>query len=66
MDENLENELKSIMDDANDNVKEDLAGSMESMAGAISSFYKALVTNGVPRLVAVPLTAELVRAIVSR
>lgn len=66
MDENLENELKKIMNDANDGVNQDLAGSMSSMAEAIASFYKSLLDNGVPRLVALPLTAELVRAILAR
>lgn len=66
MDENLENELKKIMNDANDGVNEDMVGGMASMAEAIASFYKSLLDNGVPRLVALPLTAELVRAIVTR
>lgn len=66
MDENLENELKKIMNDANEGVNEDMVGGMSSMAEAIASFYKSLLANGVPRLVALPLTAELVRAIVSR
>lgn len=61
MNENLENEMNKIMEDAQSGVAND---AVKEVAKLVATFYKSLVDNGVPKVVAVALTSSFISTVV--
>lgn len=63
MDDNLKNEMDKIMGDAQSGVAND---AVNEVAKLVATFYKSLVDNGVPRVVAVALTSSFISTVIDR
>lgn len=63
MDDNLKNEMDKIMGDAQSGVAND---AVTEIAKLVATFYKSLVDNGVPKVVAIALTSNFIGTVVGR
>lgn len=63
MDDNLKNEMDKIMGDAQSGVAND---AVTEMAKLVATFYKSLVDNGVPKVVAITLTSSFISTVVGK